>query len=59
MMRAAAFVTDIGGITSHAAIVSREMGKPCVIGTKMATKVLKDGDLIEVDATKGVVRKIR
>jgi phosphohistidine swiveling domain-containing protein len=35
------------------------MGKPCVIGTKMATKVLKDGDLIEVDATKGVVRKIR
>lgn len=59
MTRAAAFVTDIGGITSHAAIVSREMGKPCVIGTKMATKVLKDGDLIEVDATKGVVRKIR
>lgn len=58
MMRAAAFVTDIGGITSHAAIVSREMGKPCVIGTKIATKVLKDGDFIEVDATKGVVRKI-
>ena len=59
MMRAAAFVTDIGGITSHAAIVSREMGKPCVIGTKIATKILKGGDIIEVDATKGVVRKIR
>ncbi len=58
MMRAAAFVTDIGGITSHAAIVSREMGKPCVIGTKTATKVFKDGDLIEVDATKGIVRRI-
>ena len=58
MIRAAAFVTDIGGITSHAAIVAREMKKPCVIGTKIATKVFKDGDLIEVDADKGVVRKI-
>src|SRR3989344_7246104 len=58
MYRAIAFVTDVGGITSHAAIVSREMKKPCVIGTKFATKVLKDGDMVEVDANKGIVRKL-
>jgi len=58
MKRAAAIITDEGGITCHAAIVSRELGKPCVIGTKIATKVLKDGDMVEVDAEKGVVRKI-
>ncbi|TRZ54342.1 hypothetical protein D4Q76_02515 [archaeon] len=58
MKKAAAFVTDEGGITSHAAIVSREMKKPCIIGTKIATKVFKDGDLVEVDANKGIVRKI-
>lgn len=59
MEKAAAFVTDEGGITCHAAIVAREMNKPCIIGTKVATKVLKDGDLVEVDAEKGVVRKIK
>ncbi len=59
MERCAAFVTDEGGILCHAAIVSREMRKPCVIGTKIATKVLKDGDLVEVDATKGIVRKLQ
>ncbi|MBW2977563.1 hypothetical protein KY331_01840, partial [Candidatus Woesearchaeota archaeon] len=58
MGKAAAFLTDEGGITCHAAIVSREMGKPCIIGLKNATKVFKDEDLIEVDADKGVVRKI-
>ncbi len=56
MKKAAAIVTDEGGVTSHAAVVSREMGIPCVIGTKNATKVLKDGDKVEVDATKGTVR---
>ncbi|NQT49120.1 hypothetical protein HQ571_00320 [Candidatus Kuenenbacteria bacterium] len=55
MKNAVAFVTDEGGITCHAAIISREMKKPCIIGTKVATKVLKDGDLVEVDADKGVV----
>lgn len=50
MHRAAAFVTDEGGITCHAAIVAREMKKPCIIGTKIATKVLKDGMMVEVDA---------
>jgi len=58
MQKAAAIVTDEGGITSHAAIVSRELGKPCVIGTKYATRVLKDGDKVEVDADHGVVRKL-
>ncbi len=58
MKRAAAFVTDEGGITSHAAIVSREMKKPCIIGTKIATKVFRDGDRVEVDATKGIVKKL-
>lgn len=55
MKKAAAFVTDEGGITCHAAIVAREMKKPCVIGTKNATKVLKDGDLVEVKGHHGLV----
>jgi phosphohistidine swiveling domain-containing protein len=55
MQKAAAFVTDQGGITSHAAIVSREMGKPCITGTKIASQVLKTGDVVEVDAERGVV----
>ncbi|MHB8830953.1 MAG: PEP-utilizing enzyme [Patescibacteria group bacterium] len=58
MRLASAFVTDEGGLTCHAAIVSREMGKPCVIATKIGTKVFKDGDLVEVDGDSGVVRLI-
>ncbi len=58
MQQAAAIITDEGGITCHAAIVSRELGVPCVIGTKIATKALKDGDVVEVDADKGLVRKL-
>jgi len=58
MNRASAFVTDQGGILCHAAIVSREMKKPCVIGTKHATKTFKDGDTVEVDGDSGIVRKI-
>src|SRR3989344_854488 len=50
--KAAAIVTDEGGITSHAAIISREFGIPCIVGTNNATKLLKDGDLVEVNATK-------
>ncbi|PIY96841.1 MAG: hypothetical protein COY66_02865 [Candidatus Kerfeldbacteria bacterium CG_4_10_14_0_8_um_filter_42_10] len=57
--KAAAIVTNVGGITCHAAIVSRELKIPCVIGTNIATRVLKDGDLVEVDATKGIVRKLK
>lgn len=56
---AAAIVTDEGGITCHAAIISREMKKPCITGTKNATQILKDGDLIEVDANKGIVKIIK
>lgn len=52
---AGSLVTDEGGITCHAAIVARELGVPCVIGTRTATKVLHDGDVVEVDATKGIV----
>ena len=59
LQKAAAIVTDEGGIICHAAIVSRELGIPCIIGTKVATQILKDGDYVEVDANKGVVRKIK
>lgn len=58
MKRSVAIVTDEGGLLCHAAIVSRELSKPCVIATKIATQVLKDGDMVEVDADKGIVRKI-
>lgn len=58
MKQAAAFVTNSGGILSHAAIVAREMKKPCVIGTKHATRVFADGDQVEVDADSGVVKRI-
>jgi phosphohistidine swiveling domain-containing protein len=54
--KASAIITDEGGITSHAAIISRELKIPCVIGTEFATKIFKTGDLIEVDAYKGVAR---
>jgi len=59
MVKAAAIVTDVGGITCHAAIVSREFKIPCVVGTKIATQGLKDNDLVEVDAEKGIVRKVK
>ena len=55
MQRASAIVTDEGGLTSHAAIISREMGIPAVVGTGNATKVLKEGQMITVDGTHGVV----
>jgi len=58
MKKAAAIVTDAGGITCHAAIVSREMGIPCIVGTGNATEVLKDGQEITVHATHGNVYNI-
>jgi phosphoenolpyruvate synthase/pyruvate phosphate dikinase len=54
--KASAVVTDQGGMLSHAAIVSRELGIPCVIGTRIATQVLKDGDWVEVDAENGIIK---
>ena len=59
MERSSAFITDEGGILCHASIIAREMKKPCIIATKIATKVLKDGDEVEVDADNGVVRVIK
>ncbi|MDO8581672.1 MAG: PEP-utilizing enzyme [bacterium] len=58
MVKAGAIVTDAGGILSHAAITARELKKPCVIGTKIATKVFKDGDRVEVDAECGIIKKV-
>ncbi len=58
MKRASAIITDEGGITCHAAIVSRELGVPCIIGTQVATKVLKDGDMVEVDANHSRIIKL-
>lgn len=55
MARAAAIICDIGGITSHPSIVSREMGIPCVVNTQNATAKLKDGQRVRVDGTKGEV----
>lgn len=55
MQRAGAIVTNEGGMTCHAAIVSREMGTPCIVGTEHATDMLKDGEIITVHATRGIV----
>jgi pyruvate, water dikinase len=57
MRKASAIVTDSGGMTCHAAIVSRELGIPCVVGTSDATKTLRDGEVVTVDAGRGVVRE--
>ncbi|OGB74556.1 hypothetical protein A2V68_03065 [candidate division Kazan bacterium RBG_13_50_9] len=59
IQRAGAIVTDEGGLMSHAAIISRELGKPCIVGTKLGTQTIKDGDLVEVDADKGIVRVVQ
>ena len=58
LRKAGAIVTEIGGVTCHAAIVARELKKPCVIGVNSATNIIKDGDLVEVDANKGIIRKL-
>jgi phosphohistidine swiveling domain-containing protein len=58
LIKAAGFVTDSGGLLSHAAISARELKKPCIIGTKTATKMIKNGDEVEIDADNGVVRII-
>jgi pyruvate,water dikinase len=54
-----AAVTDIGGLTSHAAIVSREYGLPAVTGTGVATSVIKTGDIIKVDGSTGTVTIVK
>lgn len=57
--KSVAFVTDEGGITCHAAIAARELKKPCIIGTKEASEILKNGDLVEIDANEGVIKIIK
>lgn len=59
IVKCSAIVTDEGGITSHSAIVSRELGIPCIVGTRIGTRVFKDGDHVEVDANIGVVRILK
>ena len=59
MRKAKAIITDEGGIACHAAIISRELGIPCIIGVKVGTHALKDGDMIEMDMEKGVVKIIK
>ena len=56
--RASAIVTDEGGITCHASIVARELKIPCIVGCKSATKLLRDGDVIEIDGSTGQIRKV-
>ncbi len=56
MVRCAAIVTDEGGITCHAAITARELEKPCITGTKNATSLFKNGDVIEIDGATGIVK---
>ncbi len=58
MRRAGAIITEFGGITSHAAVVSREFGIACIVGVQKITKILKTGDHVEVDATRGIIKKL-
>ncbi|MDO8339867.1 MAG: phosphoenolpyruvate synthase, partial [Candidatus Burarchaeum sp.] len=55
MKKAVGIITNAGGMTAHAAIVSREMGIPCIVGTRNATEVLKDGMIVSMDANLGMV----
>ncbi|HAH04666.1 TPA: hypothetical protein DCL28_03895 [Candidatus Komeilibacteria bacterium] len=59
MKKAGAIITDKGGVTCHAAVVSRELGVPCVVGTQNATKVFKTGELVEVNANHNSVKIIK
>ena len=58
MEKASAIVTDAGGVLCHAAITAREMKIPCIVGTEKATKTFKDGDRLEIDAEKGIIKRI-
>ena len=55
MSQSIGIITDIGGLTSHPAIISRELGIPCIVGTKEATKKIKTGQKIILDAVKGKI----
>ena len=57
--KSSAIITDIGGLLSHAAISARELNIPCIVGTENATKILKNGDVIEVDIENGLIKKLK
>lgn len=59
MQKASAVITDEGGLTCHAAIVSRELGLPCITGTRIASKSLHDGDIVDVDAIHGIIKMVK
>lgn len=59
LKKASAIITDEGGLTCHAAIIARELNIPCVVGAKVATKLLKDGMIVEVKANHGVVKILK
>jgi len=59
MKKAKAILTEFGGLTSHAAIVSRELNRPCVVGIPNLLASVQDGDRLEVDADNGVVRVLQ
>ena len=59
MRKARAIITDEGGMTAHAAIVSRELGIPCICATRIATKLLKDGDRVEINVKQGIVKRLK
>jgi len=59
LSKVGAIVTDEGGITCHASIVSREMRIPCIVGTKNATRALRNGQIVEVRADIGVVKVLK
>lgn len=59
LIKAKAVITEYGGLTCHAAIISREFGIPSIVGVSNITKLLKDGNFVEVNATKGFIRLIK
>lgn len=59
MFVSSALVVDIGSVLSHAAVVARELGLPCVVNTRTGTRMLRDGDLVRVDGTAGTVQLIK
>ncbi|MDO8555399.1 MAG: PEP-utilizing enzyme [bacterium] len=59
MLKAAAFVTDIGGVLCHAAIVAREVKKACLVNTKFASEIIKDGDIVEIDTNKATIKILK
>ena len=59
IQKSGAVVTDEGGMMCHAAIIARELHKPCIIGTKIATSIINTGDLVEIDANKGTIRILK